>query len=99
MSNSLDELRASTDATLHLRETIMVGQSVVRNLVKLGLVALFGISTVILDSQSSFADKGGGCGAGCRSRLCSDLVKQKGLKGDGFKAEFGKCKMDPVNYK
>jgi hypothetical protein len=31
--------------------------------------------------------------------MCDSLVGAKGLKGDARKAEYNKCRADPVNYK
>jgi hypothetical protein len=31
--------------------------------------------------------------------MCNSLLDAKGLKGDARKAEYNKCKADPVNYK
>jgi hypothetical protein len=31
--------------------------------------------------------------------LCTAAVNTKGLKGDARKAEYSKCKADPLNYK
>ncbi len=30
---------------------------------------------------------------------CRDLVNAKGLKGDAWRAEYEKCKIDVINYK
>jgi hypothetical protein len=77
---------------------IMIKKILVRS-IKMTLIGLMGMSIIVLDANPSFAEKGGGCGPGCHNRLCQDLVKQKGLKGDEFKAEFNKCKADPASYK
>ena len=34
-----------------------------------------------------------------RAAMCNALVDSKGLKGDARKAEFQKCRADPINYK
>jgi hypothetical protein len=33
------------------------------------------------------------------NQMCQDRVKAKGLKGDSWKAEYQKCKLDPIGYK
>ena len=58
----------------------------------------------VLSVQPSFAGSGRTCVAGncpdyMARRMCNSALNEKGLKGAERKAEFEKCKIDPVNYK
>ena len=58
----------------------------------------------IFSAQPSFAGNGRTCVAGncpdyMARRMCNSALNAKGLKGAERKAEFEKCKIDPVSYK
>ena len=58
----------------------------------------------VLSVQPAFAGGGKSCMAGNCSqyqagRMCNSALNAKGLKGAERKAEFEKCKIDPLNYK
>jgi hypothetical protein len=93
-----ESLRASTGAKIIEGETIMFGQRVIRKAVRAGLLALIGMSIMAANTRPSFA--GGTCGPHCQAnRMCTDLVKKKGVKGAQFKSEHEKCMEDAQNYK
>jgi hypothetical protein len=54
--------------------------------------------------QPSFAGSGHTCTVGScpdyiARRMCNSTLNSKGLKGAERKAEFEKCKTDPISYK
>ncbi len=58
----------------------------------------------VLSAQPSFAGGGKACVVGncpeyVARRMCNNALNLKGLKGAERKAEFEKCKVDPINYK
>jgi hypothetical protein len=61
--------------------------------VKLAVISLLAISSVVV-TESAFAQYRHQV-----AQICQDKVKTKGLKGDAWKAEYQKCKLDPINYK
>jgi hypothetical protein len=76
----------------------MLKQRVIHKAVRAGLLALIGMSIMTANTRPSFA--GGTCNGHCQAnRLCTDLVKKKGLKGAQFKTEHEKCMGDSQNYK
>ncbi len=58
----------------------------------------------VLSVQPSFAGNGKACVVGncpeyVAKRMCNGAMNAKGLKGPERKAEYEKCKIDPLNYK
>jgi hypothetical protein len=58
----------------------------------------------VLSVQPSIAGNGrtclpGNCPDYMARRMCGSALNEKGLKGPERKAEFEKCKVDPLNYK
>jgi hypothetical protein len=77
--------------------TTMFHERVVRKAINLGVVGLFGLGLLAVDSAPSFA---GNCGGHCQvMKRCGELVKEKGLKGGAYQSEFNKCMTDAANYK
>ena len=72
----------------------------------LGAAFIGSIALVVgaFSAQPSFAGSGRGCVPGnCPAymarRMCNSTLDFKGVKGPERKAEFDKCKVDPMNYK
>jgi hypothetical protein len=58
---------------------------------------VFGMGLAAAIPQTSFA---GNCGGHCQAgKRCAELVKEKGLKGAQWRAEYNKCMSDSTNYK
>lgn len=75
----------------------MFKESVIRNAIQVSVLGLIA-ATMMIVPELSFA--GGTCNGRCQMhRMCGDLVKSKGLKGDKAKAEYQKCTMNPQSYK
>lgn len=74
----------------------MTKQEIVRRVVRVSVLGLFGAGLTLSGVQVSLANCGGHCQAGKR---CADLVKEKGTKHAEFRAEYNKCMTDPANYK
>ena len=74
----------------------MLQQRVIRKAINLGVVGLFGLGLLAVDSAPSFA---GNCGGHCQvMKRCADLAKGK-AQGAAVRTEYQKCMKDPENYK
>ena len=68
------------------------------------VIGSIALATGVLSVQPSFAGSGHACVVGnCPDsqarKMCNSALNVKGLKGAERKAEFEKCKIDPINYK
>jgi secreted Zn-dependent insulinase-like peptidase len=64
-----------------------------RRTVKLVVITVAGLTSIFV-TESAFAQYRHQV-----AQMCQDKVKAKGLKGDSWKAEYQKCKLDPIGYK
>jgi hypothetical protein len=74
----------------------MVRERAIRKAINLSVVGLFGFGLLAVDTAPSLANCGGHCQV---MKRCSELVKEKGLKGAAYQSEFNKCMTDQANYK
>jgi hypothetical protein len=68
------------------------------------VVGSIALAIGVLSVQPSIAGSGHACLAGncpdyIARRMCNSALNVKSLKGAERKAEFEKCKIDPLNYK
>ena len=76
----------------------------IRKPLSAAVIGLIALAIGALSAQPSFAGSGHGCVVGnCpdheAKRICNSALNSKGVKGAERKAEFEKCKLDPLNYK
>ena len=64
-----------------------------RQALNLAIATLVGLGGIVA-TESAFAQY-----RHQAAQMCQDKVKAKGLKGDNWKAEYQKCKSDPIGYK
>jgi hypothetical protein len=74
----------------------MFQQSIVRAGVRVGILGVIGMSLTVIAPQSAFATCAGHCQV---EKRCAELVKEKGMKGAAWRAEYNKCMSDAPNYK
>jgi hypothetical protein len=67
------------------------------------LIGSIALAIGVVSVQPSFARnylcEVGNCPEHVANRMCNSALNEKGLKGAQRKAEFEKCKIDPINYR
>jgi hypothetical protein len=73
------------------KEKIMLEEIVAPKAIRIIVLAAIGLGATVDTSFAQFRHQ--------QYQMCRDRVNGKGLKGDSWKAEYQKCKADPLNYK
>jgi hypothetical protein len=86
------------------REERMIKLFVIRKPRGAAFIGSIALAVGVLGVQPSFAGSGRTCVVGncpdyMARKMCNSALNAKGLKGAERKAEFEKCKIDPVSYK